>query len=91
MARTQAEAWCKALHRSQQRMHTLTAGKQSAALADLGDWDAGGADEAAPQTEAPEDIQGLPAPPIIQIYASLGELALFMSGRVCDDWWPPQV
>ena len=72
-------------------MHTLTAGKQSAALTDLGDWEASGTDVAAPQSEASEDIDGLPAPPIIQIFANLGELALFMSGRVCEDWWPPQV
>jgi len=30
------------------------------------------------------------AKPMIEIRAGLGELALIISGRACNDWWPPQ-
>ena len=26
--------------------------------------------------------------PTLEVRASLGEFAIFVSGRVCDDWWP---
>ena len=26
--------------------------------------------------------------PTMEIRASLGEFAIFVSGRVCDNWWP---
>lgn len=89
----QADGWTRALHRSQQRMHSFTAGTPSAALEDLGEWDADYAAESAsdPDAAAVEEVQGLPAPPVIEVSASLGELALFVSGRVCTDWWPPEV
>lgn len=74
-------------------MHSLTAGTPIAALEDLGEWDADSAAESAsdPATAAVEEMQGLPSPPLIEVSASLGELALFVSGRVCTDWWPPEV
>ena len=40
---------------------------------------------------AVEEMEGLPQPAIIEVSASLGELALFVSGRICEDWWPPVV
>ena len=74
-------------------MHSLTAGRPRAALEGLEDTDAPLAEAVAsePLESAVDEVQGLPEPAIIEVSASLGELALFVSGRVCEDWWPPVV
>ena len=41
---------------------------------------AGSSAEAGSQQQAPMELQ-----------ASLGELALYVSGRPCEVWWPPEV
>ena len=41
-------------------------------------------------TAAGAETDAVPQAPM-QLQASLGELALFISGRPCEVWWPPEV
>lgn len=88
----QVQAWSRDLHCSQLHMRNLTASRPTEPSGDLSS--AGDA-----IASAPADAQGAtdsgsaaasPAKPLIEIRAGLGELSLFVSGRVCDDWWPPE-
>ena len=80
----QVQAWNRDLHRSQLHMRNLTASRATDTSGDsssAGDADAGSGAESSPASQAK---------PMIEIRAGLGELALIISGRVCEEWWPPQ-
>ena len=66
-------------------MRNLTASRATGASDDVGSTDSAAID--ASEASAAEAL----AKPLIELRAGLGELALFVSGRVCDDWWPSQV
>lgn len=52
--------------------------------ADLQEWDSASMASSEGGALATADSQK----PAMEIRASLGEFAIFVSGSVCDDWWP---
>ena len=40
---------------------------------------------------SPAEAASHPAQAPLELQASLGELALYVSGRPCEVWWPPEV
>lgn len=85
----QADAWHTAMKHSRQAMEALAGGGGGGGGADanLEDWDAmsvASSEGAAPASGAAAAGQK----PTLEVRASLGEFAIFVSGRVCDDWWP---
>ena len=95
----QADEWQKQLARSAQQMQAV-AGQQGAADLSM-DLDTDSASlssvsqqdlmEAAARSAspAPADAGGGATAPM-QVQAQLGELALYVSGRPCSVWWPPE-
>lgn len=86
----QVEAWKAAMVQSRHALGALT-GAGAAPSADLGDWDSAsvsGSEAGGPPSAPPEAD---PSKPTLELRASLGEFAIFLSGRVAKDWWPVEV
>jgi len=86
---SQVQAWSRDLHRSQLHMRNLTASRPTT-ISDDSSSNAGDADAEPVTGTSSETSSAAQAKPVIEIRAGLGELALIISGRACDDWWPPQ-
>jgi hypothetical protein len=87
----QAREWRKQLGRSQEMMQEVSGGSRLAA--DFGGTDASSEDEEDGEDDdnvtEPDQTTPGPKPSDISITAELGELALFVSGRTPNVWWPP--
>eukprot|EP00884_Botryococcus_braunii_P010315 jgi/Botrbrau1/19285/Bobra.0073s0028.1 len=87
----EAKEWRKQLGRSQEMTQEVSGGSRLAA--DFGGEDASSDDEEEREDEdttaEPDQATAGPKACNISISAELGELALFISGRTPNTWWPP--
>lgn len=70
-------------------MQEVSGGSRLAA--DFGEESSSDEEDEEDASAEPDLATGGPKPADISINAELGELALFVSGRTPDSWWPPQV
>ena len=87
----QVEAWKAAMMQSRHAIEALT-GAAAAPSGDLSDWDSSSAVGSETGTQpGGESAPADPNKPSLKLRASLGEFAIFLSGRVAKDWWPEEV
>ncbi|KAK9819963.1 hypothetical protein WJX72_004515 [[Myrmecia] bisecta] len=91
----EAEECLRMLIRSQQSVQEL-AGRSDAGGAALDDWEDSTSVASSEPVEDASRSAGPAAPAArpevsLNLTADLGELALFVSGRVSEVWWPPEV
>lgn len=87
----QVSDWCNRLRQSKQTMLELSGRKDISAddVVQLGSQDLDDASESPMDVDESEVLQK-PAT-MLSLTAELGELALFVSGRTGEVWWPPEV
>lgn len=78
----QADAWHTAMKHSRQAMEALAGG--GGECGNMEDWES----PSVASSEGGALAAGAGEKPTLEVWASLGEFAIFVSGRVCDDWWP---
>lgn len=86
----QVEAWKAAMTQSRHAIEALT-GAAAAPSGDLSDWDSSSAVDSETGTQPGDSASADPNKPTLELRASLGEFAIFLSGRVAKDWWPEEV
>lgn len=86
----QVEAWKAAMMQSRHAIAALT-GAAAAPSGDLSDWDSSSAVDSEAGTQPGDSAPADPNKPTLELRASLGEFAIFLSGRVAKDWWPQEV
>ncbi len=78
----QADAWHTAMKHTRQAMEALAGGGRESG--NMEDWES----SSVASSEGGALAAGAGEKPTLEVRASLGEFAIFVSGRVCDDWWP---